>query len=105
MSIDFLSLKGPFVLAFSGEGAASYLCDSAREVVDYLMSSEGGGYEIDGTEGQLLDWMNDDDNWSRDESGAPFWLSLEWGEITHAYVIAGVQSMRDLRQEWQNASH
>lgn len=87
MDINFLNMPGPFVLAFSGEGAECMICQTPREVVDYLYSEEGAGWGEHSPYQGLLDVMDDDDNWSKNELDNPFWFTMPIGEITVAHVI------------------
>lgn len=85
--IDFASMAGPMVLWFDGEGRDCLLCDAASQVIDYLMDEEGASWSLDGTRDELLECLNNEDNWTFNESGQPFQVSVALGEISTFHVI------------------
>lgn len=85
--IDIEQMPGPMVLWFDGEGRDCLLCDGPTQVIDYLMDEEGAGWSLDGTKDELLQCLNDEDNWTHNEAGQPFQVTIPIGEISTANVL------------------
>lgn len=85
--ISFEQIPGPMVLWFDGEGRDCLLCDGPAQVIDYLMDEEGACWGLDGTREDLLECLNHEDNWTFNESGQPFQVSVAFGEISTFHVI------------------
>ena len=90
-TIDFVSLSGPFVLWFNGEGRHCLVLETADQVIEYLMREDGGGWELNGTRDGLIECLNNADDWHFNDDRKPFQWVFEWGEICTVNLIVGVQ--------------
>lgn len=85
-AIEFETLKGPFVLAFTGEGRICCVLQTAADVVKVMMHDHGMGWGIDGTRESLLEQLEDDDNWVRDEDRKLFEFGMDIGETASVRI-------------------
>lgn len=84
--IQFLEMQGPFVVTFRGEVAGCWIKETAKEVLWFLMGEHGAGFKLNNSERDVLSWLNDADNWTRDDSGRPFEWQFSVGEMSDVAV-------------------
>ena len=92
--IDFLAIKGPIVIIYSGEGIGSKLFRDSKQALETLLIDVG--WLNHSPREDLIEVLGKKEDWQFDEDGRTFRFYLEIGEAAFVEILTGVEDVRFL---------
>lgn len=92
--IDFLAIKGPIVIIYSGEGIGSKLFRDSKQAFETLLIDVG--WLNHSPREDLIEILGKKEDWQFDEDGRTFRFYLEIGEAAFVEILTGIEDVRFL---------